>query len=414
MSQIPIKVKKYGGTSIGSVDRIRKVARDLVEEHSRHIPQVVVVSAMAGSTDKLVSMALQIAKQPRSRELDMLLTTGEQVSIALLAMAVHDLGSNAIPLTGAQCGIITDNNFAQARIQDIKTAKIHQILKDNNIAIVAGYQGITVDQEITSLGRGGSDTTAAALAAALKSSCEIFTDVDGVFTADPEIVSEARLLPWISYEEMLEYAASGSRILHPRCVEITHKHDVPLQVKSSFNTKSGTTIIRGEMLEKIAITGVTGDAGIARVALTGVQDIPGITAKISRCLAEASINILLIIQGIRHNQGHDVSLIVSEDDAQKSGEALQSVAKEVRAKEIQIDTNVAKVSVIGSGIASSPNVAAQMFQALAKEEINIQLISSSEVRIACIIEKDQLESAIRAIHTQFNLDKLERKKIKPA
>ena len=359
-------------------------------------------------------MALKVAKHPRSRELDMLLTTGEQISIALLAMAVQDLGSNAIPLTGAQCGIITDSNFARARIQDIKTAKIHQALQNNNIVIVAGYQGITVDQEITSLGRGGSDTTATALAAALKASCKIFTDVDGVFTADPEIVSEARLLPWISYEEMLEYAASGSKVLHPRCVEIAHTHDVPLHVKSSFNNKSGTTIIREEMLEKTAITGVTGDSRIARVALTGVQDIPGITAKISKCLADAGINILLIIQGIRHYQGHDVSLIVSEDDAQKSGKALQSIAKEVKAKDIQIDTNIAKVSVIGSGIAGRPNVAAQMFQALAKEGINIQLISSSEVRIACIIEKGQLESAIRAIHAQFNLGQLERRKINPA
>ena len=414
MIHAPVKVKKYGGTSVSSVERIREVARDLVEEHRHQIPQVVVVSAMAGSTDELVAMAFKVAKRPRSRELDMLLTTGEQVSIALLAMAVHDLGSNAIALTGAQCGIVTDGNFAQARIQDIQTARIHQLLEDGNIVIVAGFQGVTLDQEITSLGRGGSDTTAAALAAALKSSCEIFTDVDGVFTADPGIVPEARLLPWISYEEMLEYAASGSRVLHPRCVEIAHKFNLPLQVRSSFHAKAGTTIIREDILEQVAITGVTGDAGIARIALTGVPDIPGIAAKISQCLADAGINIRLIIQGIRHDQSNDVSLIVPEEDAQRAGEVLQLVSREVGAEEIQVDTSVAKVSVIGSGVASSPSVAARMFQTLAKEKINIQLISSSEVRIACIIKKDQLESAIRAIHKEFGLEQLERKKVEPA
>jgi aspartate kinase len=412
--QAPVKVKKYGGTSVGSVERIRKVAGDLVEEHRHQIPQVVVVSAMAGSTDELVDMAFKVANRPRSRELDMLLTTGEQVSIALLAMAVHDLGSNAIALTGAQCGIVTDGNFAQARIQDVQTAKIHRLLEDGNIVIVAGFQGVTLDQEITSLGRGGSDTTAAALATALKSSCEIFTDVDGVFTADPAVVPEARLLPWISYEEMLEYAASGSRVLHPRCIEIAHKFNLPLQVRSSFKAKAGTTIIRKEILEEVAITGVTGDAGIARIALTGVRDVPGIAAKISQSLADAGINIRLIIQGIRHDQSNDVSLIVPEQDAQRSGEVLQPVSREVGAEEIQIDTSVAKVSVIGSGVASNPSVAARMFQTLAKKKINIQLISSSEVRIACIIEQDQLESAIRAIHKEFGLEQLERKKVEPA
>ena len=411
MMKLPVKVKKYGGTSIGSVERIRKVARDLVEEHRRGLPQVVVLSAMAKTTDQLLAMALQVTKRPRARELDMLMTTGEQMSIALLAMAVHDFGAYAISLTGAQCGILTDGNFSCARIQNIATDKIHRSLQEGHIVIVAGFQGVTSDQEITTLGRGGSDTTATALAAALKSPlCEIYTDVDGVFTADPRIVPNARLLPFISHEEMLEYAASGSKVLHPRCVEIANKFDMPLEVRSSFHDRPGTTILKEDALEKVAITGVTGDAKIARVALTRVKDIPGVAAKISSCLADAGVNIGLIIQGIRHDQTNDISLIIAEEDAKRSQDILQKVAQQVEAQDIQVDTNVAKVSVIGSGIASTPGVAARTFQALANENINIELISSSEVRIACIIQKDRLDCAIQAIHQEFDLSHLERKK----
>ena len=407
-----VKVKKYGGTSVGSVECIRKVARDLVSEHHKGIPQLVVVSAMAQTTDQLMSMALQVTKQPRARELDMLLTTGEQVSIALLAMAVHELGANAIALTGAQCGILTDGNFSRARIQDIATDKIQKLLGAGNIVIVAGFQGVTSDQEITTLGRGGSDTTATALAAAMQSPvCEIYTDVDGVFTADPRLVSEARLLQFISYEEMLECAASGSEVLHPRCVEIAKKFDIPLEVRSSLHHRPGTTIVREEVLEKVAITGVTGDDQIARVALTQVKDIPGVAAKIAQCLADAGIDIRLIIQGIRHDQTNDFSLIISEQAAERAEEILRPVAKEVGAQDIKINTNVAKISVIGSGIARNPAVAAGMFRALADQDINIELISSSEVRIACIIEQDKLESAIQAIHREFKLAGLERNKI---
>ncbi|MDA2934361.1 aspartate kinase [Acidobacteria bacterium AH-259-D05] len=407
-----VKVKKYGGTSVGSVEFIRRVAQNLVSEHQRGIPQLVVVSAMAKTTDQLISMALQVTKRPRARELDMLLTTGEQVAIALLAMAVHELGANAIPLTGAQCGILTDGNFSRARIQNIATDKIHTLLDEGNIVIVAGFQGVTSDHEITTLGRGGSDTTATALAAAMKSPvCELYTDVDGVFTADPRLVSDAHLLQFISYEEMLEYAASGSEILHPRCVELAKKFDIPLEVRSSLHNRPGTTIIREEILEKVAITGVTGDDQIARVALTQVEDVPGVAAKIAQCLADAGIDIRLIIQGIRHDQTNDFSLIISEQDAKRSQELLQEIAQKVGAQEVKVNTNVAKVSVIGSGIASTPGVAAAMFKALANQEINIELISSSEVRIACIIQQDKLDSAIQAIHKEFNLGRLQRNKI---
>jgi aspartate kinase len=394
------------------VERIREVAKDLVQEHQRGIPQVVVVSAMAKTTEQLLGMAQLVTTRPGARELDMMLTTGEQVSIALLSMAVNELGVQATPLTGAQCGIKTDNNFNRARIQDISTDKLVGILGKGHIAIVAGFQGVTSDDEITTLGRGGSDITATALAAALNApSCEIFTDVDGVFTADPRMVPEAQLLPWISYEEMLEYAASGSQVLHPRAVEMASRFNVPLEVRSSFHHRPGTTIVKEEVLEKVAITGVTGDPKIARVALTRVKDVPGVAAKISSSLSDLGINIRLIIQGIRHDESNDVSLIVAEEDAERSVEVLRKVASEVGSDEVLVDTEVAKVSVIGSGIASTPGVAARMFQTLAKQKINIELISTSEVRIACIIREDRLEDAVRSIHREFDLEHLERKRL---
>ena len=408
----PTKIKKYGGSSVASVEHICRVAQDLVSEHQKDISQVVVVSAMSKTTDQLMNMALQVNANPRARELDMLLTTGEQVSVSLLTMALHNLGAKAIALTGAQCGILTDGKFAQARIQDIEIEKIKRLLDDNNIVVVTGFQGITTDHEITTLGRGGSDTTATALAAAVQSSvCEIYTDVDGVFTADPRLVPEARLLKFIGYDEMLEYAASGSRVLHPRCVELAKKFDVPLVVRSSLHHRSGTTIVKEETLEKIEITGVTGDAGIARIALTQVKNIPGTAAKISACLSEADISIRLIIQGIRHDATNDFSLIISEEDAEHAKTILEKAAQTVGAEKVKVNTNVAKVSVIGSGVASNPRVATGMFRALADQDINIELISSSEVRIACIIKQDQLDSAILAIHKKFDLANFERHEI---
>jgi len=411
MNPTPIVVRKYGGTSVGSVERIRKVAGDVVRDYRNGLKQVVVVSAMGKTTDQLIGMARQITDRPSPRELDMLLTTGEQVSIALLAMAVHHLGCEAVSLTGSQCGIITDGSFSSARIQAINTKTIRKELEEGNIVIVAGFQGVTPDSQITTLGRGGSDTTATALAAALGVPCQIYTDVDGVFTADPNIVPEARLLPLISYEEMLEYAASGSKVLHPRCVEIANKFNVPLEVRSSFRDVPGTKVVKEDKLEKVAITGVTGDAKIGRIALTRVRDVPGVAAKISQALADAGICIRLIIQGINHDNSNDVSLIVAQDDVAKAGEILKDVMSQVGAAEVKVDPDVAKVSVIGSGVASTPGVAAHMFQALADEGINIDLISTSEVRIACIIRKDQLQAAVRAVHRKFDLGNLERKEL---
>jgi aspartate kinase len=404
-----VVVRKYGGTSVGSPDRIRKVARDLVENRSKGFQQVVVVSAMAQTTDQLLGLAYQVARQPRARELDMLLTTGEQVSSALLAMAVYDLGVSSIALTGAQCGIRTDKNFSRAKIEAIDTDRLFNHLKDDRIVIVAGFQGVTSEQEITTLGRGGSDTTATAIAAALGGcSCQIFTDVDGVFTADPRIVPEAKLLNWIGYGEMLEYAAAGSRVLHPRCVEIAAKFHVPLEVRSSFHNESGTRMIGEDDLEKATIIGVTGDSSVARVAMTLVKDQPGIAATITESLSEYGINVRLIIQGLRHDNRSDVSLIIDQVQLEKSVEVLSSLTPGVDATDVKSDAEIAMVAIIGSGISGTPGVAGRMFRALANEKVNIDLISSSEAKILCIIRQERLDDAVRAIHREFELDKLER------
>ena len=404
-----VVVRKYGGTSVGSPQRIREVARALVDNRAAGRRQVVVVSAMAQTTDQLLGLASQVARRPRAREIDMLLTTGEQVSSALLAMAVHDLGAESISLTGAQCGIRTDKNFSRAKIEAIDAGRLFKHLKRDRIVIVAGFQGVTSEDEITTLGRGGSDTSATAIAAALGGCpCQIFTDVDGVFTADPRIVDDAKLLHWIGYGEMLEYAAAGSRVLHPRCVEIAAKFHVPLEVRSSFHNRQGTRVIGEDELEQVAITGVTGHSGVARVALTLVRDQPGIAATITESLAAQGVNVRLIIQGLRHDNRSDVSLIIDEAQLEKAVEVLSSLTVGVDAHDVKADAEVAMVAVIGSGITGTPGVAGRMFRALAEERINIDLISSSEVRLLCIIREDRLEDAVQAIHRAFELDKLER------
>ncbi|HSR67812.1 MAG TPA: aspartate kinase [Acidobacteriota bacterium] len=420
MSKQAVLVKKYGGTSVGSPQRIRKVAADLAGDHQRGLSQVVVVSAMARTTDRLLALAREVSNRPHPRELDMLLATGEQVSIALLAMAMHERGVEAVSLTGAQCGIVTDGNFSRARIRAIRTDRIEERLRAGHVVFVAGFQGVTDSDEITTLGRGGSDTTATALAAALGASrCQIFTDVEGVFTADPRIVPEARLLPFISYSEMLEYAASGSKVLHPRCVEIANRHQVPLQVLSSFAGSGqgaagqGTTVVKEDQVEKVSVTGVTYESDIARVALTRVRDFPGVAALISERLAQAGINIRLIIQGLRHDQSNDVSLVVDRDSADRALQVLQEAAPQVGAEKVEVDREAGVVAIIGSGVASVPGVAATFFRALADEGINIELISSSEVRIACIIRAADLKAAVRSVHHAFKLDQVERRLRRP-
>ena len=407
-----IIVKKYGGTSIGNSEMIREVAAGLRQEQAAGWKQVVVVSAMAQTTDQLIALAKEVTRRPRAREMDLLLTTGEQVSSALLAMALHEVGSEAIALTGAQCGIRIDRNFSQARIRGINADRLHCHLDKGEIVIVAGFQGITHDDEITTLGRGGSDTTGTALAAALGScQCQILTDVDGVFTADPRMVPEARLLDWISYDEMLEYAGAGSRILQARCVEIAAKFEIPLEVRCSFHDRSGTHVIGEEKLERVTLTGVTGDPRVARVGLRMVKDTPGAAAMITEELADKGINVLFIIQGSCRRERQDITLIIEQARLEETSRILHHLVSVVDAGDVIEDSDVAIVAIIGSGIAETPGVAARMFRALANQKINIEQISSSEVRLLCVIDEARLEDAVRAIHREFELHHLERRRV---
>lgn len=401
-----VRVSKYGGTSVANVARLRDVAAELVERHQGGLRQVVVVSAMDQTTDQLKELALQLNEKPRARELDMLLTTGEQVSSSLLAIAIQALGVKAVALTGAQCGILTDGIFSRARIRAIDTARILRHLDAGEIVVVTGFQGISAQQEITTLGRGGSDTTAAALAAALRSDlCEIVTDVQGVFSADPRVEPRARLLSHITYDEMLEYAASGSRVVHPRCVEIASRYGVRLQVRSAFQTDQGTLISGESNMEDTSITGVTGDDEIARIILRRVADRPGTAAAIMEPLAAEEINVQLIVQGPRgQGKNQNLALIVSREDGDRAVELLRERLGNQGIEEVTLDEDVARVSIIGSGIGETPGVASRMFAALGEMQINILLISSSGFRITCIIEgRENLQRAIRAIHRRFDL-----------
>ena len=331
-----VRVRKYGGTSVGSSDRIAAIARGLVTVRQDGVSQVVVVSAMGSLTDDLRRMAAELSDTPSRRELDMLLSSGEQVSIALLAMAIQSCGGQAVSLTAAQCGIVTDNRFSRARIQDIRTERIWRELEANHIIVVAGFQGVTEGHDITTLGRGGSDITAVALAAALGAQeCEIYTDVAGVYSADPRVVPEARVLETVGYPEMLEYAASGSKVLHPRAVEIARVFGVPVRVCSSLEPGPGTLICKRGDMEKVAITGVTSDSDIARVTLTKVFDKPGIAATVSRTLAEADINVRLFIQSMGHGGANDVCVIIDEADVDEVRERLQDIMTAVGAEAVE-------------------------------------------------------------------------------
>jgi len=370
---------------------------------------VVVVSAMGHTTDQLVDLARAITNRPSRREMDMLLSTGEQVSIALLSMAIQEQGEKAISMTGLQSGIITDSNYSMARITEIKGQRLLSQLRDGKVVIVAGFQGVSEDSEITTLGRGGSDTTAAALAVALRAKrCEIYTDVDGVYTTDPNLVPQARKLEYISYEEMMELAGAGAQVLHPRSVEIAMKHGVPIHVRPSYSDDPGTIVTEAKKLEKVVITGVTGNKNIAKVAILGIPDRPGVAARIFSALAGRGINIRLIIQSIADNGLNNISLVVSKEFVHSAVEALERQKKALKARDIVFHDHLAEVSIVGSGIASTPGVAARMFKTLAKQGANIELISTSEVRITCVIDQKKTNEAIQALHEEFKLEKLQR------
>jgi len=398
-------VQKFGGSSVANPERIKRVARRVIETRQKGAEVVVVVSALGDTTDELIALARQITDNPPRREMDMLLATGEQVSIALLAMAIHDLGHPVVSLTGAQGGIITDNTHTKAKILQVNPERVRQELAAGKIVIVAGFQGITSTQDITTLGRGGSDTTAVALAAALKADvCEIFTDVDGVYTADPRVVPSARKLADISYGEMLEMASLGALVLQPRAVEFGSQYNVPIHVRSSFNYNEGTLVREERVVERdMVVVGVAHDVNVAKVTLVDVPDRPGVAYRIFSALAEDGINVDMIVQTTKQANTTDLLFSVSRDDLRRAKEIVEQVAQELGAERVLVDDNVGKVSIVGAGMVSNPGVAAKMFEALAKADINIMVISTSEIKISCLVRADDVLRAVRVIHEAFGL-----------
>jgi aspartate kinase len=398
-------VQKYGGTSVADAPRIRHVADRVVANKRVGHDVVVVVSAMGDSTDDLIELARQVSTEPPPRELDMLLTAGERISMALLAMAIADRGVTAKSFTGSQAGIITDTLHGKARILDVRAGRISEALSQGHVVIVAGFQGVSTDHDVTTLGRGGSDTTAVALGAALgATSCEIYTDVDGVYTADPRLVPGARKLHVVSYEEMLEMAACGARVLMLRCVEYARRYGIPLHVRSSFTEAQGTWVLEeDERMEKAIISGVPHDTSEAKVTIVRVPDRPGIAAKIMRGIADHGINVDMIVQNVSHQSTTDISFTVPKDDLAGAMVVLEKVASEVGAAEVVTDSDIAKVSLVGAGMKSSPGVAAGMFEALADAGVNIEMISTSTIRVSCVVRASDVRAAVNAIHDRFQL-----------
>jgi aspartate kinase len=398
-------VQKYGGTSLADASRIRRVAERVVATRQAGNDVVAVVSAMGQHTDELVELAHRVSPNPPPRELDMLLTAGERISMSLLAMAIADLGTTAKSFTGSQAGIITDTWHGKARILDVRAGRITEALAAGHAVIVAGFQGVSTEHDVTTLGRGGSDTTAVALAAALgAASCEIYTDVDGVYTADPRIVPEARKLHAVSYEEMLEMAACGARVLVLRSVEYARRYGMVLHVRSSFAEAEGTWVREeDERMEKAIISGVPYDTSEAKVTLVRVPDRPGVAARIMRAIARQGVNVDMIVQNVSHGGETDISFTVPKADLQQAMVVLDKIRDEVGAGEVLADQAIAKVSLVGAGMKSNPGVAAAMFEALAEAGINIEMISTSTIRISCVIRADDVSTAVRAIHDRFRL-----------
>lgn len=401
-------VQKYGGSSVATTERLRHVATRIVGTRKAGHDMVVVVSAPGDMTDDLVARAREISPQPPARELDMLMAVGEQVSIALLSMAVQALGEQAISLTGSQVRILTDGVHTKARIMEVDRRRIDTELGQRRIVIVAGFQGVTPDFEITTLGRGGSDLSAVALASALGAeSCEIYTDVPGVFTADPRIVPEAQQLSRLSYDEMLEMASSGAVVLQTRSVEYAKSNRVQLHVRSTWSDAPGTIIEEAPDVERTRlVTGVTHDTDVARLTITNLPDVPGVAHRIFSALAERHINVDMIVQTASRGGRADISFTVTKSEASVAEETTRAVGREIGAGEVLAAEGVAKVSIVGAGMASNPGVASAMFGALAAAGINIQMISTSEIKVSCIVPVDDVQQAVRAVHRAFNLDGL--------
>lgn len=400
-------VQKFGGTSVADIQRIQNVANRVLKTHNQGNDVVVILSAMAGITDHLINLANEAAKTPDRRELDVLLATGEQTTAALLAMMLKGMGYRAQSLLGHQAEVITDCEYGNARILEIGTDRIRRLLADRNIVVVAGFQGADIKGNITTLGRGGSDTSAVAIAAALKADlCEIYTDVDGIYTADPNICPKARKISEISYDEMLNMASLGAKVLQIRSVGFAKKYNIPVHVRSSFSEEEGTMVVQEEsVMEQLVVSGVTHDLDQARITLKKVPDQPGIAAKIFSPIAESGILVDMIIQNTRATGQTDLTFTVPKSDYAKAMELERKLAEEIGAEEVFGDPNIAKVSVIGVGMKNHSGVASLMFNALSRENINIIMISTSEIRISCVIEEKYAELAVRVLHTAFGLDR---------
>ncbi len=399
-------VQKFGGTSVAGPERIKHVARRVAATRAAGHDVVVVVSAPGDMTDDLITMARQVTDRPPAREMDMLLATGEQVSIALLAMALHAEGRAAISLTGGQARIRTERVHTRARILEVDRRRIDRELAAGRIVIVAGFQGITEDEEITTLGRGGSDTTAVALASALGADlCQIYTDVEGVFTADPRVVPEARKLRQISYDELLEMASSGALVIQTRAAELAMQYRVPLEVRSTFVDREGTFVTEHAIERRRLVTGVTHDLNVAKITATNVADRPGAAHTLFRAVADRHVNVNMIIQSVPRTERADISFTVAKPDMAAAVEAARSVAKAIGTEEILSNDQVAMVSIVGAGMISNPGVAARMFGALAAQGVNIELIATSEIKISCVVRAADVEKAVRALHKEFELEK---------
>jgi len=399
-------VQKYGGTSVGNPERIRNVAQRLLETQRTGNSVVAVVSAMSGVTDSLIKLAREVSSSPTEREMDVLLATGEQTTMALTAMAIQSMGGSAVSLTGAQAGIVTNGVHTKAKISNVTPAQIKKHLKDGMIVIVAGFQGETSEGAITTLGRGGSDLTAIALASALRAdACQIFTDVDGVYTCDPRIVPNARKIGTISYDEMLEMASSGSKVMQSRSVEFAKKFGVTFEVRSSFNNNQGT-IVKEETagMEQVVVRGVSVERNQAKVTVSQVPDKPGCAAHLFTKLADAHVMVDVIVQNVSASGTTDISFTINRDELEKIGDLLERVTREIGAGEVRKQDGIAKLSVVGIGMRTHSGVAARLFEALAKGGINIQMISTSEIKIAVIIEESRINEAARLAHTAFGLE----------
>jgi aspartate kinase len=399
-------VMKFGGSSVADTTKIMQIARRLVAAAEAGSRVVAVLSAMGDTTDELIDLAHRVSERPKPRAMDMLMSCGERISCALAEMAIEDLGHEAVSLTGSQAGIVTDTAHTKAKIVDIRAQRIHDALEGGRIVLVAGFQGVSTELEVTTLGRGGSDTTAVALAAALGAdACEIFTDVKGVFTADPRVVPEALMLPVVTYEEMLEMSASGAKVMALRSVEFARSYGVKLRVRSTFGDGEGTWIGEEDerVLEKAIISGVTHDTSEAKVVILGVPDRPGIAARVFRALADAGVNVDMIVQNVSEHGTTSISFTMPKTDLVTAGPILDEISGEIGATGVEQDAEIAKISLIGAGMKSHPGVAADMFDALAEAGINIEIISTSSIRISCVVRAAEVERAVRAVHDRFRV-----------